>query len=64
MHHLTKSAGVFEKAKILRDRMKLNREDGTTTYLEFFDSTNPQRNRWQVTQQVSVEGRLPWWNLV
>ena len=57
MHHLTKSAGVFEKAKILRDRMKLNREDGTTAYLEFFDSTNPQRNRWQVTQQVTVVGK-------
>ena len=56
-HHLTKSSNVFEKAKILRDRMKLNRGDGTTTYLEFFDSTNPQRNRWQVTQQVSVEGQ-------
>lgn len=57
MHHLTKSAGVFDKAKILRDRMKLNREDGTTAYLEFFDSTNPLRNRYQVTQQVTVEGR-------
>ncbi|MCW1921053.1 type I restriction endonuclease subunit R [Luteolibacter arcticus] len=57
MHHLTKSAGVFEKAKILRDRIKLNREDGTTAYLEFFDSADPQRNRWQVTQQVTVEGR-------
>lgn len=57
MNHLTKSAGVFEKAKILRDRMKLNREDGTTAYLEFFDSTNPARNRWQVTQQVTVEGQ-------
>lgn len=55
MHHLTKSAGVFEKAKILRDRMKLNREDGTTSYLEFFDITNPQRNRYQVTQQVAME---------
>ncbi len=56
MHHLTKSAGVFEKAKILRDRMKLNRDDGTVTYLEFFDSVNPLRNRYQVTQQVAMEG--------
>lgn len=57
MNHLTKSAGVFDKAKLLRDRMKLNREDGTTAYLDFFDSTNPLRNHWQVTQQVSVEGK-------
>ncbi len=57
LHHLTKSAGVFEKAKILRDRMKLTKDDGETVYLEFFDSVNPLRNRYQVTQQVTVEGR-------
>ena len=50
LNHLTKSSGVFEKAKILRDRMKLTKEDGTTVYLEFFDSVNPLRNRYQVTQ--------------
>ena len=43
LHHLTKSAGVFEKAKILRDRMKLTKDDGETVYLEFFDSVNPLR---------------------
>ena len=56
LHHLNKSAGVFAKAKILRDRMKLEKEDGTTTYLSFFDPWNPQRNRYQVTQQVKMEG--------
>jgi len=55
LHHLNKSAGVFNKAKTLRDRMKLDREDGTTTYLEFFDSSDPLRNRWQVTQQVAMD---------
>jgi len=55
LHHLNRSAGVFNKAKTLRDRMKLDREDGTTTYLEFFDSTDPLRNRWQVTQQVAMD---------
>ena len=56
LHHLNNSSGVFAKAKILRDRMKLTQEDGNTVYLEFFDSVNPLRNRYQVTQQVSVEG--------
>ena len=56
LHHLNKSAGVFNKAKTLRDRMKLTRDDGKTVYLEFFDSTDPLRNRWQVTQQVAMEG--------
>lgn len=56
LNHLTKSSGVFEKAKILRDRMKLTKEDGTTVYLEFFDWVNPLRNRYQVTQQVAMDG--------
>lgn len=56
LNHLGKSAGVFAKAKILRDRMKLEKEDGQTVYVEFFDSVNPSRNRYQVTQQVAIEG--------
>jgi len=36
--------------------MKLTKEDGETVYLEFFDSTDPLRNRWQVTQQVAMDG--------
>ena len=56
LNHLTKSSGVFEKAKILRDRMKLNREDETTVYLEFFDSVNPLLNLYHVTQQVAMDG--------
>ena len=56
LHHLDKSSGVFNKAKILRDRMMLEKEDGNTVYLEFFDSSNPLCNRYQVTQQVEMEG--------
>jgi type I restriction enzyme R subunit len=56
LNHLNRKAGVFEKAKTLRDRMKLDREDGQTVYLEFFDSVNPLRNLYQVTQQVAIEG--------
>ena len=56
LHHLSRSSGVFAKAKILRDRMKLTKEDGQTVYLEFFDSVNPLRTRYQVTQQVALEG--------
>jgi len=55
-HHLTRAAGVFAKAHTLRDRMKLDRDDGSATWLEFFDSDNPLRNRYQVTQQVTIEG--------
>lgn len=55
LNHLNRRAGVFEKAKTLRDRMKLDREDGTTVYLEFFDSANPLRNLYQVTRQVAMD---------
>lgn len=56
LNHLNRKAGVFEKAKTLRDRMKLDREDGQTVYLEFFDSANPLRNLYQVTRQVTMDG--------
>ncbi|MDB4675596.1 HsdR family type I site-specific deoxyribonuclease [Akkermansiaceae bacterium] len=56
LHHLNKQSGVFNKAHILRDRMKLDRDEGETVYLEFFDSVDPLRNRYQVTQQVKMEG--------
>ena len=56
LNHLNRKAGVFEKAKTLRDRMKLTKEDGNTVYLEFFDSVKPVRNLYQVTQQVAIEG--------
>lgn len=56
LNHLDKTPRVFDKAKILRDRFKLDRDNGETTYLEFFDSTNPLRNQYQVTQQVTIEG--------
>lgn len=56
LNHLNRKAGVFEKSKTLRDRMKLDREDGQTVYLEFFDSVNPLRNLYQVTRQVTMDG--------
>jgi type I restriction enzyme, R subunit len=56
LHHLNKKSGVFNKAHILRDRMRLDRDDGTSKHLNFFDSVNPLRNRYQVTQQVKMEG--------
>ncbi len=55
LNNLNRKAGVFEKAKTLRDRMKLDKEDGTTVYLSFLDPVDPLRNRYQVTQQVAME---------
>ena len=56
MNHLTRSNAVFEKAKILRDKMHLERDDGESVYLDFIDENDLGRNLFQVTQQVSMEG--------
>lgn len=47
---------VFDKAKTLRDRLQINKDDGTTGYIRFLDD-DVQQNHFQVTQQVTVEGR-------
>jgi len=55
LNHLSK-ATVFEKAKTLRDRFQLNRDDGSSFYVRFFDSENVGNNLFQVTQQITQEG--------
>ena len=55
LNHLEKG-NVFEKAKTLRDRMTLQRDDGTTSYVQFFNAQDWCRNRYQVTSQVTQEG--------
>ena len=47
---------VFDKAKSLRDRLQINKDDGTTGYIRFLDE-DAKKNHFQVTQQVTVEGR-------
>ena len=44
LNHLNNSSGVFAKAKILRDRMKLEKEDGQTVYLSFLDGRGMRRS--------------------
>lgn len=55
LNHLSKGS-VFEKAKTLRDKFDLQRDDGTVKYVEFLDSERWCQNLFQVTNQVSVEG--------
>lgn len=56
LNHLNKG-NVFEKAKILRDKFALLKDDGDTHYIEFLDSEHWCQNRFQVTQQVTIEGK-------
>ena len=54
-NHLNKG-NVFDKAKILRDKFALTRDDGTNKYVEFLDSEHWCQNLFQVTNQVTIEG--------
>lgn len=56
LNHLGKGS-TFEKAKILRDRMTLQRDDGNTAYVQFFNGREWCRNRYQVTHQIAQEGK-------
>ncbi|MBK7946185.1 MAG: type I restriction endonuclease subunit R [Flavobacteriales bacterium] len=55
LNHLQKGT-LYDRSKILRDRYALEREDGTVTYVRFFDDGDPRANKWQVTQQVTNVG--------
>ncbi|HKO78232.1 MAG TPA: type I restriction endonuclease subunit R [Flavobacterium sp.] len=55
LNHLAKG-NVFEKAKTLRDRFQLDKEDGTSFYVRFFNTEDTSQNLYQVTNQISLEG--------
>ena len=55
LNHLEKG-NVFEKAKTVRDRFALTKEDGEVEYVQFYDSEEPQNNLFQVTNQITQEG--------
>jgi type I restriction enzyme R subunit len=55
LNHLSKG-NVFEKAKTLRDRFQLTKEDGTSFYVRFFNIEDNSTNLFQVTNQISQEG--------
>jgi type I restriction enzyme R subunit len=55
LNHLAKG-NVFEKAKTLRDRFVLNKEDGTFFYVRFFNNEDWTQNKYQVTNQIQIQG--------
>lgn len=48
---------IFDSAKILRDKVLLRRDDGTNLYLELFNTKEWCKNTFQVTNQISMEGK-------
>ncbi len=55
LNHLAKGT-IFEKAKTLRDRFQINKDDGSAAYIRFLHE-DVKQNQFQVTQQVTAEGR-------
>lgn len=47
---------IFEKARILRDKVQFQRDNGETAYLEFINQEHWCKNQFQVTHQVTMEG--------
>ncbi|SHJ61879.1 type I restriction enzyme, R subunit [Reichenbachiella agariperforans] len=55
LNHLGKG-NIFEKAKTLRDRFQLTKDDGESVYVRFFDNEYWSNNLYQVTNQIAQEG--------
>lgn len=55
LNHLSKG-NVFDKAKTLRDKLSLARDDGTHKNIEFLQLEKWCQNRFQVANQISNEG--------
>jgi type I restriction enzyme R subunit len=56
LNHLSKG-NVFEKAKILRDKFVLTLDNGSTKYIEFLDIEYWCQNIFQVTSQITIDGK-------
>ncbi len=55
LNHLDKG-NVFERAKTLRDRFHLSRDDGSSIYIEFLNVDRWCQNEYQVTHQITMDG--------
>ena len=47
---------IFEKAKILRDKVDYTKDDGDIGYIELIDQIHWCKNEYQVTHQVTMQG--------
>ncbi len=55
LNHLDKG-NVFDRAKILRDKMHLVRDDGSSAYIEFLNQEDWCQNEFQVANQITNKG--------
>jgi type I restriction enzyme R subunit len=55
LNHLNKG-NVFERAKVLRDKAEILKDNGDTIYIDFLNVDNWSQNEFQVTHQISMTG--------
>jgi len=55
--NLLSKGSVFEKAKTLREKQHIVRDNGDNLYFEFINIEHWCQNEFQVTQQVSMKGK-------
>jgi len=55
--NILSKGSVFEKAKTLRARQHIIRDNGDNLYFEFLNTEHWCQNQYQVTHQVAVEGK-------
>lgn len=48
---------IYEKAKILRDRITYSKDNGETGYVELINQIHWCKNQYQVTHQITMEGK-------
>ncbi len=54
--NILSKGSVFEKAKTLREKQHIVRDNGDNLYFEFINSEHWCQNEFQVTNQVTIEG--------
>lgn len=54
--NILNKGSIFEKAKILREKQHIVKDNGESLYFEFIEQENWCQNQFQVTNQVSIDG--------
>lgn len=55
--NILSKGSVFEKAKILRQKQHIIKDNGENLYFEFLNTEHWCQNQYQVTHQVTIEGK-------
>ena len=55
--NILSKGSVFEKAKTLREKQHIIRDNGTDLYFEFIQTEHWCQNQFQVTNQVTIDGK-------